>query len=75
MPGAVVPDDAVRGGPADAAGPRLRWIRHPDRLVGFATFFPLGDRKLVELAGGLRTSEDALRQAGEFMQTLGKTFC
>ena len=48
------------------------WLKYPERLVGFATFFPLKDRKLIELAGGLRTSEAALQQAEECLQTLGK---
>ena len=49
------------------------WISHPERLVGFATFSPLKDRKLIELAGGLRTSEEAVVQAEELMQSLDKT--
>lgn len=48
------------------------WLKNPERLVGFATFFPLKDRQLIELAGGLRTSEIFLKQAGELFQTLGK---
>jgi 3-hydroxybutyryl-CoA dehydrogenase len=27
------------------------WVKKPERVVGFATFYPLKDRKLVELAG------------------------
>lgn len=48
------------------------WIKHPERLVGFATFFPLKDRKLIEVAGGLRTSEASMRQAEDLARTLGK---
>jgi 3-hydroxybutyryl-CoA dehydrogenase len=48
------------------------WVKHPERIVGFATFFPLKDRKLIELAGGVRTHENALKQAEEFFQLLGK---
>jgi 3-hydroxybutyryl-CoA dehydrogenase len=48
------------------------WLKHPERLVGFATFYPLNDRKLIELAGGLRTSESSLNQAEELVQSLGK---
>ncbi len=48
------------------------WLKNPERLVGFATFFPLKDRQLIELAGGLRTSEIFLKQAGELFQALGK---
>ncbi|MGH7797692.1 MAG: 3-hydroxyacyl-CoA dehydrogenase family protein [Candidatus Binatia bacterium] len=48
------------------------WVKHPERIVGFATFFPLKDRKLIELAGGLRTSESAAKQAEELFRSLGK---
>ncbi|HME62432.1 MAG TPA: 3-hydroxyacyl-CoA dehydrogenase family protein [Candidatus Binatia bacterium] len=48
------------------------WVKHPQRLVGFATFFPLKDRKLIELAGGVRTDENAVNQAEEFFKSLGK---
>ena len=48
------------------------WIKKPERLVGFATFYPLKDRKLVELTGGLRTNETALAQAEQLFKSLGK---
>ena len=48
------------------------WLKNPERLVGFATFFPLKDRKLIELAGGLRTKENFLLQAEELFKSLGK---
>ena len=48
------------------------WLKRPERLVGFATFYPLKDRHLVELSGGLRTSESALAQAEELFKSLGK---
>ena len=48
------------------------WLKHPERLVGFATFFPLKDRKLIELAGGVRTVENFLCQAEELFKSLGK---
>ena len=49
------------------------WMKHPERLVGFATFFPLRDRKLIELAAGLRTREEFIKQTEELMQSLDKT--
>ena len=55
-----------------AATHMASWLKHPERLVGFATFFPLKDRKLVELAGGLRTGENFLSQAEELFKSLGK---
>jgi 3-hydroxybutyryl-CoA dehydrogenase len=48
------------------------WLKQPERIVGFATFFPLKERKLVELAGGLRTAESALKRAEDLFQSLGK---
>jgi 3-hydroxybutyryl-CoA dehydrogenase len=48
------------------------WVKNPERMVGFATFFPLKERKLVELAGGLRTSEKSLSAAEELFKALGK---
>lgn len=48
------------------------WLKHPERLVGFATFYPLKDRKLIEVAGGLRTGDAYLKQAEDFIQSLGK---
>src|SRR5690606_33111616 len=47
------------------------WVKSPERIVGFATFFPLQERKLIELAGGLRTGEGALKHAEELFQSLG----
>jgi 3-hydroxybutyryl-CoA dehydrogenase len=48
------------------------WMTNPERLVGFATFFPLGDRKLVELAPGLKTSEASVQRAEQLFRLLGK---
>lgn len=48
------------------------WTSHPERVVGFATFYPLRDKKVIELAGGLRSQESALKAAEAFFQTLGK---
>jgi 3-hydroxybutyryl-CoA dehydrogenase len=47
-------------------------LKRPDRVVGFATFYPLKQRKLVELAAGLRSGENAVQKAQEFFKTLGK---
>ena len=48
------------------------WSAAPERVVGFATFYPLADRKVVELSGGLRAGEASLEQAEEFFRRLGK---
>ena len=48
------------------------WVKKPERVVGFATFYPLKDRKLVELAPGLRTVDKTLEQAEQLFKNLGK---
>jgi len=48
------------------------WIKKPERLVGFATFYPLKDRKLVEVTGGLRTAEPSMAQAEQLFKSLDK---
>jgi 3-hydroxybutyryl-CoA dehydrogenase len=48
------------------------WIKKPERLVGFATFYPLKDRRVIELAGGMRSAEGATAVAEELFKTLGK---
>jgi 3-hydroxybutyryl-CoA dehydrogenase len=48
------------------------WTARPERVVGFATFYPLKDRKMVELAGGIWTAEGALQSAEQFFKSIGK---
>ncbi len=48
------------------------WVKKPERIVGFATFYPLKDRKLIELAAGLRTAEASMKQTEELFKILGK---
>jgi 3-hydroxybutyryl-CoA dehydrogenase len=48
------------------------WLKKPERVVGFATFYPLKDRRLIELAAGLRTSDSALEQTEQLLASLGK---
>ncbi len=48
------------------------WIKKPERLVGFATFYPLKERKLVELTAGLRTVEPSMVQVEQLFKSLGK---
>jgi 3-hydroxybutyryl-CoA dehydrogenase len=48
------------------------WVKKPERIVGFATFSPLKDRKLVELAAGLRTTEPSITQVEQLFKSLGK---
>ena len=41
------------------------WTAKPERIVGFATFYPFKDRKVIELTAGIRTEEscDSQRRA------------
>jgi 3-hydroxybutyryl-CoA dehydrogenase len=48
------------------------WVERPERTVGFATFYPLKDRKVVELAAGLRTTEERMCAAENVFRSLGK---
>jgi len=48
------------------------WSRNPERVVGFATFYPLNERKMVELTPGLRTRDEFLERAEEFFRAMGK---
>lgn len=48
------------------------WTKRPERVVGFATFYPLADRKIIEIAAGFRTSDSALQQAQDHFTSLGK---
>ena len=48
------------------------WTKRPERVVGFATFYPLAERKIIEFAAGLRTSDNALQQAQDHFRSLGK---
>jgi 3-hydroxybutyryl-CoA dehydrogenase len=48
------------------------WTARPERVVGFATFYPLKDKKVVELCKGVRTEESALAEAEAFFRALGK---
>lgn len=48
------------------------WTKKPERIVGFATFYPLADRKIVEISAGLRTADSSLQQAEQLLKTLGK---
>jgi 3-hydroxybutyryl-CoA dehydrogenase len=48
------------------------WTARPERVVGFATFYPIQERKVIELALGLKTEERAIAEAEDFFQKLGK---
>jgi 3-hydroxybutyryl-CoA dehydrogenase len=48
------------------------WVRRPERVVGFATFYPVKDRKVIELAAGLRTAESSMQTTEQFFKSLGK---
>jgi 3-hydroxybutyryl-CoA dehydrogenase len=48
------------------------WTTTPERIAGFATFYPLKSRQLIELSGGVRTAESALQAAEQLFSSLGK---
>jgi 3-hydroxybutyryl-CoA dehydrogenase len=48
------------------------WAGRPERVVGFAAFYPFKDKKVVELGKGLRTDEAAVAEAEQFFRSFGK---
>ncbi|MEK7334586.1 MAG: 3-hydroxyacyl-CoA dehydrogenase NAD-binding domain-containing protein, partial [Candidatus Binatota bacterium] len=48
------------------------WTARPERVVGFASFYPLQEKRVVELSAGLRTQEASLKEAENLFRTLGK---
>jgi 3-hydroxybutyryl-CoA dehydrogenase len=48
------------------------WATNPERIVGFASFYPLKDRKVIELAAGMRSAEVAVDAAEQFFKSLEK---
>jgi 3-hydroxybutyryl-CoA dehydrogenase len=48
------------------------WTTRPERVVGFAAFYPLQEKKVLELSTGLGTQEPALTKAEAFFRALGK---
>ena len=48
------------------------WTAKPERIVGFATFYPLKEKRGVELAAGMRTAENATQSAEELFKSIGK---
>jgi 3-hydroxybutyryl-CoA dehydrogenase len=48
------------------------WTTKPERIVGFASFYPLKDRKVIELAAGMRSAESAMSAAEQFFKSVGK---
>ncbi|TMA10678.1 MAG: 3-hydroxybutyryl-CoA dehydrogenase [Deltaproteobacteria bacterium] len=48
------------------------WTTRPERIVGFATFYPFKEKKVIELSSGLRTQEQALQETETLFRALGK---
>ena len=48
------------------------WSARPERVVGFATFYPIKEKKVLELIPGLRTEENSLKEVEAFLRALGK---
>jgi 3-hydroxybutyryl-CoA dehydrogenase len=47
-------------------------LKKPERVVGFATFYPLKERKVIEVAAGARSADSAVKKAEDFFSALGK---
>jgi 3-hydroxybutyryl-CoA dehydrogenase len=48
------------------------WTAKPERIVGFATFYPIEDKKVIELAAGIRTAESAIQSTEQLFKSIGK---
>jgi 3-hydroxybutyryl-CoA dehydrogenase len=48
------------------------WTARPERIVGFATFYPLKEKRGVELAAGMRTAESATQSAEALFKSIGE---
>jgi 3-hydroxybutyryl-CoA dehydrogenase len=48
------------------------WSARPEKVVGFATFYPIKEKKVVELVLGLKTEESSLREVEAFLRVLSK---
>ncbi|HEX9878569.1 MAG TPA: 3-hydroxyacyl-CoA dehydrogenase family protein [Candidatus Binatia bacterium] len=48
------------------------WTSRPERVVGFATFYPVEEKKVIEITAGLRTREEFIGRTEEFFRQLGK---
>ena len=48
------------------------WTNRPERVAGFATFYPIEEKKVVELTAGIKTQDDCLQKGEELFQRLGK---
>ena len=48
------------------------WTAKPERIVGFATFYPFKDRKVIELTAGIRTEDSEIRNAQQLLKSIGK---
>lgn len=72
--GAAIPPDALllTSSLAISVTQAAAWVRNPERVVGFGVVPPLKRNGIVELARGLKTSDDALERAKAFSQTLGQ---
>lgn len=49
------------------------WTRRPERVIGFATFYPVRGKKMIELSRGLCGAESFAMQAADFFAELGKS--
>lgn len=67
-PGAVILTSCLRWSTTTLGS----WVNKPGRLLGFATFYPLEKRNVIELAAGLNTAATTMAAAQAFIGALGK---
>lgn len=48
------------------------WTDKPESVAGFGSFYPIKEKKLIELVYGLRTQEAVLKEAESLFGALGK---
>jgi 3-hydroxybutyryl-CoA dehydrogenase len=68
LPASVIVTSCLGHGTTHMAG----WTKRPERIVGFASFYPFKDRKLIELAAGLRSADRTISAAEGLFKSLGK---
>jgi 3-hydroxybutyryl-CoA dehydrogenase len=65
-PASVLLTSCLGAAVTDLAAP----LNRPERIFGFATFYPINERKLIELAAGLRSAENTAQSVEQFFNQL-----
>jgi len=67
-PSAVILSSCLRFSTARIAS----WVSRPERVIGFATFYPIRGKALIELTRGLQAQDDSIKEAETLFELLGK---